>query len=52
MNIWLIADTYNIEFLFSQVAGQANNIADLLLRWSVTVNPIEKLNDYLKLYMG
>ena len=31
-NIWLIAAMHNIEFIFSHIAGQFNNIADLLSR--------------------
>ena len=46
-NIWLIAATYNIGFIFTHIAGQVKNIADLLSRWAITVNPMEKLNQLL-----
>ena len=46
-NIWLIAATFNIEFIFSHISGQSNSIADLLSRWAVTYNPLEKLNGLL-----
>ena len=47
-NIWLIAATYNIEFIFSHISGQSNKIADLLSRWHITMDPITKLNDLLQ----
>ena len=50
-NIWLIAATFNIEFIFSHISGQSNNIADLLSRWGVTQNPLTKLNGLLQDYV-
>ena len=49
-NIWLIAAMYNIEFLFSHISGHSNTIADLLSHWSVTANPMKKLNTLLHNY--
>ena len=43
-NIWLIAATYNIEFICSHISGPTNKIADLLSRWALTVNPVAKLH--------
>ena len=48
-NIWLIAATYNMEFIFSHMAGNSNNIAGLLSHWNVTVNP---LTLFLFIYLG
>ena len=42
-NVWLIAATYNIDFIFTHIAGQINSIADLLSHWAITINPMEKL---------
>ena len=50
-NIWLIAAIYNIEFIFSHISGCINNIADLLSRWSRTVNPVAKLTKLLPEYI-
>ena len=46
-NLWLLAATYNIEFLFTHIAGKSNSIADLLSRWAVTDNPMPKLTHLL-----
>ena len=48
-NIWIIAATYNIEFIFSHIAGSSNNIADLLSL--LTVNPLTKLQTFLENYV-
>ena len=45
-NVWLIAAIYKIEFIFSHIAGQVNNIA-YVSRWSITPNPREELNQFL-----
>ena len=50
-NIWLIAAIYNIESMYSHIAGQVNNIADILYHWTITVNPTEKLNNLLENYV-
>ena len=44
-NIWLLAAMYSIEFIFSHISGISNSIADLLSRWNVTANPVQKLNN-------
>ena len=46
-NVWLIAATYNIDFRFVHIAGQVNSIADLLSRWAITSNAIEKIKHLL-----
>ena len=49
-NVWLIAVMFNIDFQLSHLPGKTNILADLLSRWQVTSNPIEKLNDILQDY--
>ena len=46
-NLWLLAATYNIEFLFTHIAGKSNGIADFLSWWAVTDNPLPKLTHLL-----
>ena len=50
-NIWLIAATFNIDFIFSHISGQSNKIADLLSRWGVTQDPFTKLHSLLHDYV-
>ena len=50
-NIWLIAATYNIEFICSHISGPTNKIADLLSRWALTVNPVAKLQNLPQNYV-
>ena len=42
-NIWLITAIFNIQLQVFHVPGKANVTADLLSRWTVTVNPEDKL---------
>ena len=46
-NIWLITPIFNIEIIAIHVPGKHNQIADLLSRWVITVNPEYKLTQYL-----
>ena len=42
-NIWLLTAIFNIQLQVLHVPGKANVTADLLSRWTVTVNPEDKL---------
>ena len=42
-NIWLITAIFNIQLQVVHVPGKANTIADLLSRWTVTVQAEQKL---------
>ena len=42
-NIWLWAATHNIELKYVHILGKYNRVADLLSRWSNTVNDQNEL---------
>ena len=46
-NVWLISAIFNIQLVFSHIPGKNNHIADLLSRWTITVNPEQKLKQLL-----
>ena len=46
-NVWLISAIFNIQLLFSHIPGKNNYITDLLSRWTITVNPEQKLKQFL-----
>ena len=46
-NIWLITAIFNIEIIVIHVSGKHNQIADLLSRWVITVDPECKLRQLL-----
>ena len=46
-NVWLICAIFNIQLVFSHIPGKNNHIADLLSRWTITVNPEQKLKQLL-----
>ena len=49
-NLWLIAAVNNIQFQFSHIPGKNNVLADLLSRWHITNNRIERLNNIISNY--
>ena len=46
-NVWLITAIFNIEIIVIHVPDKNNPIADLLSRWVITINPENKLRQYL-----
>ena len=46
-NVWLITAIFNIEIIVIHVPGKKNHIGDLLTRWVITLNPEDKLRQYL-----
>ena len=51
-NIWLIAAINNIQFQFSHIPGKNNNLADLLSRWHMVHNRIDKLHSLISNYVS
>ena len=50
-NIWLIAAINNIQFQFSHIPGKNNNLADLLSRWHIIHNRLDKLHSLISNYV-
>ena len=50
-NLWLIVAIHNIEFIIVHIQGRSNILADLLSRWSTTINPYHKLQQLLPQYI-
>ena len=44
-NVSLITAIFNIQLQVLHVPGKANNIADLLSRWTITLHPEQKLRN-------
>ena len=46
-NVWLLSALYNISIQFSHIAGAQNTVADLLSRWTNTVQDFIALNAHI-----
>ena len=51
MNVWLLTAMFNIHLVVSHIPGKSNHIADLLSRWTTTVNPEDKLKQLLPQFL-
>ena len=46
-NVWLICAIFNIHIRVWHIPGKSNHTADLLSRWTITKDPLNKLYNLL-----